>query len=40
MNNINFEECCSHTTDTRLKQFKGQLAVKNCKGQKEVGIQE
>ena len=39
VNNINFEECCSHTTeesDTRLKQFKGQLAVKNCKGQKEV----
>lgn len=39
VNNINFDECCSHTTeesDTRLKQFKGQLAVKNCKGQKEV----
>ena len=39
VNNLNFEECCSYTTqesDTRLKKFKGQLAVKNCKGQKEV----
>lgn len=39
VNNLNFEECCSHTTkesDTRLKHFKGQLTVKNSQGQKEI----
>ncbi len=39
VNNINYDECCSHTTqesETRLKQFKGQLSIKNCQGQKEI----
>lgn len=39
VNNINYDECCSHTTqesETRLKQFKGQLSIKNCQGKKEV----
>ncbi len=39
VNNINYDDCCSHTTqesETRLKQFKGQLSIKNCQGKKEV----
>ena len=39
VNNINFEECCSHTTKesgTRLKKFKNQLLVKNCTEKQEL----
>lgn len=39
VNNINYDECCSYTTqesDTRLKKFKVQLSVENCQGQDEI----
>ncbi|MDQ7062054.1 MAG: hypothetical protein Q9M43_13425 [Sulfurimonas sp.] len=39
INTLNFDECCSHTTkesETRRKQFKNQLMVKNCDDTKEI----